>query len=639
MAMPIRILHLEDDPRDAMLIRDLLDEAGVECDIVLVDSQCGFTAALHEHAFDVIICDYCLPGFDGLSALKLATASVYTPVVVVSGQISPTEAVACLHAGATDYVLKQQLERLPSAVTRAVEDATQRRLRREAEQSLAESEERFRQLAENSQEGFWFVALNPVRMLYLNPAMQTISGLSSDQLLQHPREWLKCIHPEDRESLQTAWRHWANGERMGVLQQCRMIRPDGSERWVQISCTPIRDASGVVRLSGLVLDTTELKNLERQFLRAQRLESIGTLAGGIAHDLNNMLAPILLSADLLKLSATDARSRTLLNMIGDNVRRGADLVGQVLAFARGRGGTLAEVQVRQLLLEFEKMVRETFPKNITVRLELGSDEGAVLADPTQLHQILLNLCVNARDAMPAGGRITISVMHMMFDRAQAAQHALVNEGPYVVIQVEDTGPGIPKDIIDKVFDPFFSTKTVDQGTGLGLSTSRKIAVDLGGSLAVTSEPGGGARFRICLPVLVQKLEVAPVGVNELPRGQGETVLFVDDEVALREIMRRTLEAYDYRVCLAGDGAEAVALYAAQRREIAVVVIDMLMPEMDGLSAIKRLRDLNPSVRILAISGFTPAAEVASMIKDGAITFVAKPYTTSNLLVALRRAIA
>lgn len=427
------------------------------------------------------------------------------------------------------------------------------------------------------------------------------------------------------------------GEWTGELQQ---VSASGGEVWVESRWTLIRDRSGAPK-SVLVINTdiTERKQLEQQFLRAQRLESIGTLAGGIAHDLNNVLAPIMLSIELLKLKAADANSRSLVETIAASAQRGADMVGQVLSFARGMEGRRVDVQVRHLIREMEKIAKETFPKNIRVRTSSSHDLWTVAADPTQLHQVLLNLCINARDAMPAGGLIVISAGNVMLDATEAARNVDATAGPYIVIEVKDTGTGMPQSIIDKIFDPFFTTKGVGKGTGLGLSTSLTIVKKHGGFVRVLSELGVGTRFQIGLPAQVDRREPVPDAVDaDLPRGDGETVLVVDDEAAIREITRQTLESFGYRVLLAHDGSEAVSLYAQHADDIGVVVIDLMMPGMDGAATIQLLAKMNPAIRVIAVSGRAASGQPMPKVWATLVHFLPKPFSADALLHALRVAL-
>jgi PAS domain S-box-containing protein len=473
---------------------------------------------------------------------------------------------------------------------------------------------------------------------WVNSAVTASSGYDiSEALGKNPRDLFKSgVH--DRAFYEQMWATLVAGN----VWRGEMVnrRKDGTHYTEDTTITPIKDDRGAIsHFIAVKQDITERKQLEQQFLRAQRLESIGTLAGGIAHDLRNVLGPIVMSADLLRLAATDDDSRSLIDTIGVSAQRGADMATQMLSFARGLEGRRVPVQVRHLIRELEKFARESFPKEIRIRTTASKDLWTVLGDPTQLHQVLLNLCVNARDAMPEGGTLTITADNATFDAKYAAANIDAQAGPYVVIQIEDTGMGIPRVIIDKIFDPFFTTKAVGQGTGLGLSTSLTIVKQHGGFLRVTSEPGVGTRFRMCLPAQPEHCETTEMAAVELPRGSGETVLVVDDEAAVREITRRTLEAFGYRVLLASDGAEAVTLYARHAAEIAVVIMDVMMPVMSGASAIEVLVKMNPAIRILAVSGGAAGRDALPKAGADAIRFLSKPYSVETLLQALREELA
>jgi signal transduction histidine kinase/CheY-like chemotaxis protein len=384
-----------------------------------------------------------------------------------------------------------------------------------------------------------------------------------------------------------------------------------------------------------VLDLTERKKLEQQFLRSQRMESIGTLAGGIAHDLNNILSPILMSIDILKLSATDPTAITLLETIGASAKRGADIVRQVLTFARGIDGERVEVQPRYILKELENIIRDTFPKSIRLHFSIPAETWTILGDPTQIHQILLNLSVNARDAMPNGGNLTISVENCVLDQQYAGMNIDARPGRYVLISVTDTGTGIPPAIIDKIFEPFFTTKDLNKGTGLGLSTVMAIVKSHD-----YSEPGKGATFRVYLPAMEvsseeQKKQTQSVGV---PHGNGETILVVDDEAAALSITCKTLETFGYRTFTADNGANAVAAYAEHKNEIALVLTDIMMPVMDGSATIRALKQINPAVKIIACSGLNTNDSILKASGFGVTHFLTKPYTAGTLLKTLRTAL-
>ena len=427
----------------------------------------------------------------------------------------------------------------------------------------------------------------------------------------------------------------SQGEWSGELHH---LSKDRREITIEARWTLIRDNEGHPKsVLEINTDVTESKKIEAQFMRAQRMESIGTLAGGIAHDLNNILAPIMMSIDILKLTATDPQAMSILDTIEVSAKRGSDIVRQVLSFARGLEGQRIEVQPKHLLKDVENIIKDTFPKNIQMHFSIPNDTWMILGDPTQVHQILLNLCVNARDAMPNGGNLTISVENAVLDEQYAAMNIQAKAGRYVNISVTDSGTGMPPDLLDKIFEPFFTTKGVNEGTGLGLSTVMAIVKSHDGIVNVYSEPGKGTTFKIYLPAM----EITSEGQREQleqaspPRGNGETVLIVDDEASILTITSQTLRAFGYRVLTATDGAHAVAIYAEHKKEIAVVLTDMAMPIMDGLALIHSLMRINPTIKIIAASGLNANGGMSK--GPGALVkhFLTKPYTAGTLLKTLR----
>ncbi len=506
--------------------------------------------------------------------------------------------------------------------------------RKRAEEALRESELRLRQVVETIHEVFWMLDLETEQVVYVSPKYESISGRPCERLYASPGEWMDAVHPEDRDRVQKAYA--ANAAAGTYDEEYRIVRPDGQERWIRDRGFPVKDDDGkVYRIAGVAEDITERKKLEQQFLRAQRMESIGTLAGGIAHDLNNVLGPIIMSLDLFKMKFTDPDSQELLEVVRTSAQRGADMVRQVLSFARGVEGRQMEVQIRHLIGDIEKILIDTLLKNITTRTVVPHDLWSVTGDPTQLHQVLLNLCVNARDAMPDGGKLTISAENRILDEQYAGLNLEAKPGPYVYIQVEDSGTGIAPEILEKIFDPFFTTKEVGKGTGLGLSTAMGIIKSHGGFIRVYSELGKGTKFSIYLPALTEAFGAAAPEAPDMPRGHDELILVVDDEPAARQITQQTLEAFGYRVILATDGAEAVATYAARGEEIAVVLTDMTMPIMDGLSVILVLLKINPSVRIIGASGLSDHGYATKAASLGVKHFLPKPFTAEDLLKTLR----
>ncbi len=516
MNSKLRVLHLEDSPRDAELIRSTLEDGDLACDLIVVESELDFTRHLSQGQFDLILSDYGLAGYDGLSALELARRTKpEIPFILISGTLGEEEAVVSLKTGATDYILKNRLTRLVPAVRRALEDARKR---------------------------------------------------------------------------------------------------------------------------------AALKEAEARLLRAQRLESIGALASGIAHDLNNILAPIMMSAPMLRWGLKPDEVEKTLVSIEKSARRGADLVKQLLLFGRGVEGNRTLLQPKHLTRDIARMVRETFPKAISLESKTANDLWPLLGDATQIHQVLLNLCVNARDAMPSGGRLSLSAENVRLDEPAASMVAEANPGPYVLFRVADTGEGIPPAILEKIFDPFFTTKEPGRGTGLGLSTALGIVKSHGGYLDVRSEVGQGTTFSVYFPATPS--QVAPIA--DLPaslppaKGDGELILVVDDEPEILKITEQNLARNGYRTILAQDGVDAIVQFTQRRDEVHAVVTDLEMPLMDGVSLARAIRRMDPNVQIIASSGIGTAAVLDEKMRQlnelGVHTLLTKPYGAETLLAALHQAL-
>ena len=427
------------------------------------------------------------------------------------------------------------------------------------------------------------------------------------------------------------------GEWQGELKQ---LTKDEKEIIAESRWTLVRDDRGQPK-SILVINTdvTEKRKVEAQFLRAQRMESIGTLASGIAHDFNNLLSPILMSIQLLQLKISDEEGQRLLAMLRASAERGAGLVKQVLSFARGVEGERITLQPRHLIKEIVKILDDTLPKSIEVEFEANDDLSLVAGDATQLHQVLMNFCVNARDAMPAGGKLKIRADNVHIDENYARMNLEAKPGRFVVITIADTGMGIPPAVINRIFEPFFTTKEHGKGTGLGLSTAMGIVKGHAGFINVYSEMDKGTQFKIYLPAVDTPFSIGSVNASPaLACGNGELILVVDDEIAIREITKGTLESYGYRALTASDGTEAVAIYAQHKDDIKVVVTDVMMPYMDGPLTIRALKKLNPQVKIIASSGLPENIKLGEV--NGSVRrFLPKPYTAEKLLTTLREVLS
>ena len=471
------------------------------------------------------------------------------------------------------------------------------------------------------------------RILYWNKGAERIYGWHSEEVLG--REVCDVICGGDDTQLQRAQKALSEADEWNA--DARHITKNGKPLIVESRWTLVRNEQNQPDYN-LILNTdiTEQKKIEEQLLRAQRMESIGTLAGGIAHDLNNVLSPILMAIDMLQINASDSETERWLELVRENAERGASMIKQVLSFARGVEGEHVSVQVKHLIKDLIKVLRETLPKSIAVNYDIEPELFVISADPTQIHQVLMNLCINSRDSMPTGGTLTINANNIMLDENYARMNIEAKPGRYVLINVKDSGTGMTKEIQQRIFDPFFTTKEIGKGTGLGLSTALTIVKSHGGFINVYSEPGKGTQFSIYLPAAEQNAASAKESEKELPYpvGSGELVLVVDDEENIRHITTATLQKFGYQTLTASDGTEALAIFARRGDEIALVLTDMAMPFMDGAATIRALRRLDPALPIIAASGLTTPEQSSEISSENVSAFLSKPYTAEKLLTTI-----
>jgi len=632
----INVLLIEDSPTDALLVREeLSDTTGVQFVVVHVETLEQARAKIGTQRFDVVLLDLGLPDSDGLYAFEeLHRLAADLPVIILSGRNDEILAMTAVHLGAQDYLVKGFGDR--QDLTRAIRYAIERA---RAQAALHESDARFHQVVENIHEALWMFEPATQQVVYVSPRYAEIWGRTADTLLASPSAWLDTVHRDDRGRVEQNAGARALGQ--GHSETYRIVRPDGAVRWIRHRTFAARDANGsVCRLIAVAEDTTERKKLEEQFLRSQRMEAIGTLAGGVAHDLNNILAPVLMTAELLTARAPEGRDRELLAMMAQGAQRAADTVRQLLLFSRGADGQRGLVQPRHLLKEMASIMRETFPREIVIVEEPARDLWPVVADATQLHQVLMNLCVNARDAMPNGGTLTVGAENVELTVDDLHIHADARPCRYAMVRVADTGHGISPEIINRIFDPFFTTKEVGRGSGLGLSTVVGIMRSHGGFITVVSEPDRGSIFKGYLPAasdsalsaLVQTAKAAPIG-------RGELILVVDDEPAIREATREILESNQYRVLTAGNGREALDLFMPERENVRLVLTDVMMPVMNGPALVRALRDFAPKLKVIAASGLDNEARRSELAALGVAEILMKPFKPTQLLELVRRQLA
>ncbi len=471
---------------------------------------------------------------------------------------------------------------------------------------------------------------------YWNDAAERLCGWARAEALGRKITELGGV---DREAFEAA--HAVLLEQGSWTGELKWLSKAGKEFIVFCRWTVLPDEQGRPRkILAINTDITEKKKFEAQYLRAQRIEGIGALAGGIAHDLNNILQPILMTAPLLRETTGDSESREMLDTVENCAQRGADIIKQLLTFARGEPSARVPLPVRHLLGEMNKLIQETFPKNIQLHVNVPQNLWQVLGDATQIHQALMNLCVNARDAMSYGGTLTLAAKNLTLDEAFAAMMSGAKPGPYVCVSVTDTGMGIPPENLDRIFDPFFTTKEIGKGTGLGLATVLGIARGHGGFVLVNSQTGKGTTFELYLPASLEtKAAALPERETLPPRAGGELILVVDDETGVRGVVQRALEKHGYRVVPAAEGAEAMGLFARHRAEIRAVLTDMMMPEMDGPSLVRALRHLEPQLPILGMTGVGEKADIKGLETLDLLVLLTKPFNSVTLLGVLHQALA
>jgi CheY-like chemotaxis protein len=684
----VNILLVEDNLAEARLLKEVLKGAILSrFNLAHVKRLGEAIASLETESFDVVLLDLTLPDSEGLASLdSLIQHAPSLPIVVLTNTNDDELAIESVRHGAQDYLMKRQInqEILVRSLRYAIERKQAAEALREANEilekrvqertaalemanELLRQEIEWRQriqsrleLAQQAGKIASFEWLIPTNDIVWTAELEALYGLAPGSFDGQYEGWMQSIHPDDRPKVeQELWQAVKNGQ--GLDTEFRIVCPSdtrreeeyylldeascpltssccvpGEIRWIAVKSSLFCDQIGKpVRMIGIHMDITEKKQLEAQFLRAQRLESLGTLASGIAHDLNNILTPILAVVQLLPLKLPNLNNNTqqLLKTLESSAQRGADLIKQILSFARGVEGKRVNLQIHHLLFEIEQIIHQTLPKSIDIHSNIPANLWTISGDTTQLHQVFMNLCVNARDAMPEGGNLQIIAQNFMVDEQYARMHIDAKVGAYVVVTVADTGMGIPPEIIHRVFDPFFTTKEVGKGTGLGLSAVLGIVKSHGGFIDVQSEVNKGSVFKVFLPAIESPTQETDDDL-ELLTGEQELILVVDDEAAITEITKTTLETYNYRVLTASDGIEAIALYAEYKDEIAGVLMDIMMPTMDGTTIIPLLRRLNPNVYVLAMSGLNSTEVVSQVQKLGFQGFLSKPFTTKELLWAL-----
>ncbi|HKB91620.1 MAG TPA: response regulator [Opitutaceae bacterium] len=755
----LRVLHLEDEPIDRELVQRALSNAGLDCRFTSVSNKDDYALALKEQQYDLVLADWTIPGYGGLFALEDAQKRFpEIPFIFVSGSIGEDQAVESLKRGATDYILKDRMDRLPMAIKRALQGIEEKRqrteleskfrslfdnavegifqstpdgrfvtanpalarmlgysspeelmasidnavgplyvdlaqwnefrerlathgkveafelqvrrkdgrqiwisenvrairdetgnvryhegsieditVRREAVEALRHSEARFREMAESIRDVFWVTSPDWHQILYVSSAYELIWGRPASDLNTRPMSWLEAVVPEDREKTTAALDELAKG--ISNRMEYRIRRPDLTERWIETRGFPVFDENrNVVRLIGVTADITERKNLENHLLQAQKMEVVGLLSSGIAHDFNNILTVIFGYVNLLlDNEPLSPKTTHALKIVYTASERAAGLIRQLLVFSRKRVLKHEIINLGDAIEETAKMLYRLLGEPVSLEVELSSQPTFISADVGMIEQVLMNLAVNARDAMPKGGKLSIKTEVKQFDTIQVPSHLHARVGSFVCISVRDTGGGIPPEIISRIFEPFFTTKEVGRGTGLGLATVRDIVNLHNGWIDLQSEINVGTTFFIFLPLVPP--ETVPAQTPHIAydaMGKRETILLVEDEIYVREFAVAVLQQHNYSVLQARSGDHALEVWQRHAHKIDLLLTDVVMPgDTSGLDLAEKLQAKKPSLKVILVSGYTNETSERVFVHGENSKFLHKPYLPAGLARAVR----
>jgi two-component system cell cycle sensor histidine kinase/response regulator CckA len=637
MTPEIRILLVEDSRADAELITRDLRRSQLPLTLRQVDNLSDFIKEITDAPPNLILTDFRLPNLDALEILNvLRERQLDTPVIVVTGTLTDEVAALCLQQGAVDYVLKDRLVRLPSAVQRALAEQKLRREREQALTALRESEERFRQIAESIDEVFWLTDITKTETIYVSPAYEKIWGRPCESVYRAPQSWLDAIHPEDREYVKRA--ALTSQVTDGYNLEYRIVRPDGALRWIHDRGFPVTDEEGkVYRIAGVAEDITERRQLEDQLRQAQKMEAIGQLAGGVAHDFNNLLTVITGHSQLAfaQLLAEDPL-RYGLEQITKAAFRAASLTRQLLAFSRKQVLQPRVLSLNNIVSNIEGMLGRLIGEDIQLKTVLEPQLEPVKADPGQIEQVIFNLIGNARDAMPRGGIVSIETANILLDTEYCSTHQTVSPGWHVMLAVRDTGFGMDGNTLSHMFEPFFTTKEPGKGTGLGLATVYGIIKQSGGSISVDSEVGRGTTISVYLPRAEGPVEeVKSIDITSTASGS-ETILLVEDDEMVRELTADILKKKGYEVLEAREPYEALRISRQFDRPIHLMLTDVVMPQRSGPQLVEQIIPLHPDMKVLYMSGYAVHAIYRPGVFDPGVNFIEKPFGADALLQKIRQ---
>jgi hypothetical protein len=641
----LRVLLVEDSPTDAKLVIRELGRTGRPIEFERVETAEAMRAALVREPWDLVISDWSMPRFTAPAALAiLKEMSFDLPFIIVSGTIGEDTAVDAMRAGAHDYVLKDKLGRLAPAVERELRECKERVARRQAEDALHESEARFRRLSES---GIIGITIADVRgeILDANDTFLKMLGYSHDEIVRGVVRWPDITPPEFADVAERAAEQLRTS---GVASpwETEAFHKDGHRVPMLVGVAMLDYPKGIA----FVADLTERKLAERgrkqaeaalhvsvEHLRqAQKMEAVGRLAGGVAHDFNNVLSVILSYAELMLVDLKSADPmRADVDEICKAASRAAGLVRQLMMISRQQIVERRVIDVHELLTSMDRMLQRVLGEDVELTLLGPQSPGRVNADPCHIEQVILNLVVNARDAMPTGGKLTIEVTNVVLDEDHASSHVPGKVGPHVMMAVTDTGTGMDRETQARIFEPFYTTKEPGKGTGLGLSTVFGIVQQSGGNICVYSELGKGTTFKIYLPREHGEAHVPRVSVEPLTLRGTETILVVEDEDQVRGIVLNILRRQGYHVLAAQNGGEALLLCEGHQGKIDLLLTDVVMPQMSGPELAKRLAAVRPETKVLCMSGYTDDSIVRHRVLESGVAFLQKPVTPAALAKKLR----
>lgn len=630
----LKVLIVEDSEDDAQLLLRELERGGYLVQYKRIELAADMSRVLKENSWDIVISDYSMPRFTAPQALATLKASgLDLPFIIVSGTIGEDMAVSAMRAGAHDYLLKGKLKKLIPVIQRELRDAEEREGRRRADEALRRTEERYRDLVENARDIIYEHDLKG-NYTSTNKAAEEITGYSREEALR--LNITQTVAPEYLEKAKEMVRRKLAGESV-TAYELELVAKDGRKIAVEVNTRLVFYDGVPTGVQGIARDVTARKQLEEQLRQSQKLEAIGLLAGGVAHDFNNLLTVIGGYADLSlnRLSPEDPLRRNL-KEIHNASNRAASLTRQLLAFSRKQVMQPRVFALNTIIADLEKMLRRMIGEDIEFSTNLRASVGNVKADPGQIEQVIMNLVVNARDAMPSGGKITIETNIVELDETYARHHISAISGSYALLAVSDTGTGINEETKKHIFEPFFTTKESGKGTGLGLSMVYGIVKQSGGNIWVYSEPGIGTTFKIYLPSVGEAAQKYKEATKTFQHPQAtETILLVEDAEMVRDLAREVLESCGYRVLVAENGREALRICEQSKRLIHLLLTDVVMPEMSGSELVKRLASLYPQLRVLYMSGYTEDAIVHHGVLNEGINFIEKPFSPDSLALRVR----